>query len=453
MLLAAILVKALNLGLRALRLGHGSTLPGRLALRLVPDLWQKLAALPNLSFVLVSGTNGKTTTTHILHHLLAQAGWRVETNTGGANLESGLLTAVMLRLPLACRRDRRVIYVLEIDEAALTGLADRLRPIAVILTNLCRDQLDRYGELDAIASRIGRTLSSLGRSRAILNADDPGVARLGTGLAAVSYFGLDAEIEPCGLSSPIEHYTCEACRVSLAYRRVYLGHFGDWHCPGCGIERPSRRTSAAAVIPDPDGEGAQILLRVGGGEIRAHLPLPGLHNVYNALAAADAAVCLGLDPAAISAGLPTVTPCFGRGERQRVGERELLLFLIKNPTGANTVLETIAHRQAQCLWFLINDCAADGRDVSWLWDVDFEGFWARNGLPGQVAISGRRAWDMAVRLRYSDLPVDRILVMPAIKDGLRLISQRSSTEGPCFVLATYTSMLALRDRLSRAARW
>ena len=182
------------------------------------------------------------------------------------------------------------------------------------------------------------------------------------------------------------------------------------------------------------------------------LPLPGLHNIYNALAAAGAAAQLGLALPAIAQSLGRVTPCFGRGERVRAGPRELHLFLIKNPAGANTVLETLCRRKVQDMWFIINDRIADGRDVSWLWDVDFEGFWARNGYPARVAVSGRRALDLAVRFRYSGLPEDRIRVLSRIRHGLRHVATEGHPE-TCYVLATYTSLLELRDRLPKAGRW
>lgn len=409
-----------------------------------------MAELPWLRFILVSGTNGKTTTAHLLHHLLARSGRRALLNDSGANLESGLLTAILTRLPLRPPGGASATFILEVDEAALARLADRLRPETVILTNFCRDQLDRYGELDAMAARLGRALAGLEPPPAlILNADDPGVARLGSGRAGVSYYGLDAELAGAW-SPPLEHFACESCGAELAYNRIFLGHCGDWHCPSCGLARPARQAGLAGLAPDPGGEGFALRLDLGGEEIAARLPLPGLHNVYNALAAAAAAVSLGVRPAEAAAGLSSAAPCFGRGERQRLGGRELRLFLIKNPAGANAILETISPRRATDLWFAINDLTADGRDVSWLWDVDFEGFWQRNGPPGRVLVSGRRALDLAVRLRYSGLPPERIAILPRIRRGLRLAVAGA---GPLYVLATYTAMLSLRERLKTAERW
>lgn len=451
LLWAAVLARTAHFLLRRLHLGHGSTLPGRLARALTPGLWSRLKSLPYVRFILISGTNGKTTTVHILHHLLADAGWRVESNTSGANLESGLLTTILLRLPLRGASEP-LAFVLEVDEAFLVRLLGWIQPQALILTNFCRDQLDRYGELNTVTARLAKAMDALPADLpVILNADDPGTAGLGR-LRSCSYFGFEAEYAAEAWQSPLEHHTCGVCKADLAYHRTYLGHYGDWYCPACRSGRPARQTALTKIIPDPDGDGASLCIRLCGGEQPAHLKLPGLHNVYNALAAVETAARLGLAPSRIAGGLSRVDPCFGRGEIQRAGKCLIHLFLIKNPTGANTVLETLSHKPAREIWFLINDRDADGRDVSWLWDVDFEGFWTRNGLPEAVLISGRRALDLAVRLDYSGLPKERLTVMPKIKQGLSRIKTRPG-EATCYVLATYTAMLDLRGRIKKAYRW
>ena len=330
----AVLVRTASFSLRCLRLGHGSTMPGRLARCLVPDLLPRVASLPFLRVILVSGTNGKTTTAHILHHLLTQAGWRAESNPSGANLETGLLTAILTRLPFRVPAGSTMAFILEIDEAALARLADRLHPQLVVLTNFCRDQLDRYGELDHVATAIGNALARVGPALpVVLNADDPGVSSLGRERPA-TFYGLEAAGASCDWASPLEHYTCPACRADLAYRQIYLGHYGDWYCPSCGQGRPARRIAATRIHEDDEAEGSSFHLHLGEEEIPARLPLLGLHNVYNALAAAGAAAELGLALPAIAQSLGSVTPCFGRGERVRVGPRELHLFLIKNPAGS-----------------------------------------------------------------------------------------------------------------------
>ncbi|MGZ4430031.1 MAG: MurT ligase domain-containing protein, partial [Gaiellales bacterium] len=333
----------------------------------------------------------------------------------------------------------------EVDEAALAVLAPALRPRLLCLGNLFRDQLDRYGELELVADRWRGVVAALAPHAVLVrNADDPLVASLGEGRSGTVSYGVD---DP-GLALPAMQHAadskwCVRCGARYLYDAVYLGHLGAWRCPSCGVGRPPLDV-AARDVRHHGLEAVSFTLAAAGGEARVRLPVPGLYNVYNALAAsALAAAVAPLEVAALAGGLERFSAAFGRFERLRVDGREVVLLLVKNPAGANEVIRTLGHDAApKTLLIALNDRIADGRDISWIWDVDFE---LLAGLVERAVVTGTRAAEMGMRLKYAGIDRGLIEVLPALEAALdRCLA---AADGPAYVLATYTAMLDLRGLL------
>jgi UDP-N-acetylmuramyl tripeptide synthase len=417
-------------------------------LALSPRALARMGAELEEGSVLISATNGKTTTAAMVAATLERAGRPVVHNRAGSNMAWGVATAL-----LDAGRSPHQIGLFEVDEAWLPQVARELSPRLVLLANLFRDQLDRYGELESLADRWAELVSGPGAPpELVLNADDPLVADLGRERDGVTYFGLEDDSQALPeLQHAADSKHCRNCGAAYNYEAVYLGHMGRYRCPSCGRERP-RPDVAATRVRLQGMSGSDIDIRTPQGELSVRLPAPGLYNVYNAIAATATALRLGVAPEAVREALEGFGGAFGRVETIPVGEHELSILLIKNPAGANEVLRTITLEDgALDLWVALNDRIADGRDVSWIWDADFE---LLRGRVRRVTCSGTRAEEMAVRLKYAALgaqiEVDRDL--EASLDGAL-----AATPGRrLFALPTYTALLDLRDLLSRrglAARW
>ncbi|HEX2231823.1 MAG TPA: MurT ligase domain-containing protein, partial [Thermoleophilaceae bacterium] len=373
----------------------GTTAPGRLLLRLSPRALGRMAKGLERGAVLVSATNGKTTTAAMVAAALERDGRRVVHNRAGSNMSWGVATAL-----LDAGRDPGQLGLFEVDEAWLPRVARELHPRAYLLSNLFRDQLDRYGELELLADRWAELVAEQhGRASFVLNADDPLVADLGRGRNGVTYFGLDDDSQALpDMQHAADSKHCRKCGSPYAYEAVYLGHLGRYRCPNCGRERPVPDVSATRV--ELHGmSGSSMGLRTPRGELSLTLPLPGLYNVYNALAAAALALDLGVPLATVGQALEGFAGAFGRVETIPVDGRSLSILLVKNPAGANEVLRTLTLEEGRLdLWLALNDRIADGRDVSWIWDADFE---LLAGRVRRVTCSGTRAEEMALRLKYA----------------------------------------------------
>jgi UDP-N-acetylmuramyl tripeptide synthase len=432
-----------------LRLGRsgGTTAPGRLLLRMHPDALAPLGRRLEDGAAVVSATNGKTTTAAMLAGVLERAGERVVHNRAGSNMHWGVATAL-----LDAGRAPSEIGLFEVDEAWLAPVARALDARLFLLSNLFRDQLDRYGELDEVADRWAALVAERdGRSRFVLNADDPLVADLGRDRAGVAYFGLeDDEQRLPELQHAADSKRCRNCGANYRYEAVYMGHLGRYQCPRCGRSRPQPTVVAERVRPRGMA-GSEVSIRTARGQLEVALPLPGLYNVYNALGATAAALELGAELDHVKAGLERTAAVFGRVERLRLSGVEVAILLVKNPAGANEVLRTLRLEEGPLeLWLALSDRIADGRDVSWVWDADFEQL---AGRVRRVTCSGTRAEEMALRLKYAgvDAPiaVDRDL-------GRSLDAAVAAADGALYALPTYTALLELRAQLADrgvAARW
>jgi UDP-N-acetylmuramyl tripeptide synthase len=425
---------------RAAGAGGGTTLPGKLLWKLDPGAVDRLAARLPRGSALISATNGKTTTSAMAARILAPS-TRLAHNRSGANLVSGVASALL------AARDAE-LGLFEVDEAALPEVARRLRPRALCLGNLFRDQLDRYGELELLAGRWRDAVRELSAEAAlVVNGDDPQVGDLGRERTGATVFGVD---DVRHASAELQHAAdskwCLRCGTPYTYAAAYIGHLGDYRCDACGHARPPLDVCARGI--ELNGlESVSFELVTPDGSRRIALAVPGLYNVYNALAAASLARALGVELDGIQAGLQGFSAAFGRFERIVIENQTLLVLLIKNPAGANEVVRTlVAGGAPKLLLVALNDEIADGRDVSWIWDVDFEPLLGR--LERLVA-TGERAAELALRFRYAGMPSDAIEVVPSLERALDRGLELTRPGSELVALPTYTAMLALREVVAR----
>lgn len=425
--------------------GGGGALPGVVAERLDPHLSSKLAAGLTGGVIIVTGTNGKTTTTKLIAELLKSTGIKVVTNSSGSNLKRGVTSALIAAADIRGKVDATV-GLFEVDEASLRRISPDLKPDHIIVTNLFRDQLDRYGELDTTAALIGEGINGTG-AQLYLNADDPLVASLAKYAESadhVHYYGIEGvPVNPVGMhQTATDSDRCPVCRSRLIFSRIFYGHVGHYRCPKGDFARPVPEVVITNVVT-ADRMGSKFVLGLGGKRAEYDFPLPGTYNLYNALAAASLSYGLKISSATLSATLRATQAAFGRVERIEIAGRTLVLLLIKNPAGFTQVLQTfVIGRESVRAMFVINDSAADGRDVSWLWDVPLE---ALSGFHPDVITAGVRGSDMAVRLKYAGVES-----RPAagLAEGISDLVNSTPIGGTAYILPTYTAMLEVRKVLA-----
>jgi UDP-N-acetylmuramyl tripeptide synthase len=462
------LARAIGAASRRTGRGGGTTLPGRVLLRLEPEAIAKLGAGLSGGATIVSATNGKTTTAGMIAAILAAEGRPPVHNRAGSNMTWGVATALL--------EQRGAEGLFEVDEAWLPRVAQQLHPRLIVLGNLFRDQLDRYGEMETLAEEWAKAVDAAPAGTALaLNADDPLIADLGRDpdterpRDGVLCFGIEDHSQALPeLQHAFDAKHCRRCGHPYAYEVAFVGHLGHYSCPNCGAQRP-RPDVAATRIELRGMEGSVSTVRVPGGEIEVELPLPGLYNVYNALAAIAAALQLGVPATRVATALAGMRAAFGRVETIQMGDGEVSILLIKNPAGANEVLRTLklesssqkpSDSEGNCerteggralagadgidLWIALNDRIADGRDVSWVWDADFE---VLGGAVRRVTCAGTRAPEMALRLKYAGWPEESIAVEPEIATSLDA-AVAAAAPGRLFALPTYTALMELRKLLA-----
>ncbi len=414
--------------------GGGTTLPGRVLLKLDPAAIEKLGSGLEHGSTLISATNGKTTTAAMLASILTANGRRPVHNRAGSNMTWGVATALLEQ-----SGDEGLF---EVDEAWLPETTERLGPRAILLGNLFRDQLDRYGETEALADAwVKLAESRAGKTDFVLNADDPLVADIGRYSGdGTTYFGIEDESAALAeLQHAHDAKQCRVCGHALDYRRAFVGHLGHYSCPNCGMKRPAP-TVFADEIALKGMSGVEATIVSPEGSARLKLPLPGLYNLYNALGAIATARVLGVAVTDSIAALAGMEAVFGRVERIQIGETELSILLIKNPAGANEVIRTLALEPGKLdLWIALNDRIADGRDVSWIWDADFE---MLAGHVRSIVCTGTRGPEMALRLKYAGWDTDRITVVEKLDASLGEALGRKPEK--LFAMPTYTALLDLR---------
>ncbi len=468
--MAVMVARTVSFGLR--KMGRGATtLPGRVALSLYPDILNELSV--DKTVILVTGTNGKTTTTHMITSIARQLGYITITNVSGANLGTGIVTTFIEGLSVdkkARKAKRKVLYAIEIDEAAFSKISGSLRPSLCVVTNLFRDQLDRYGELIHTRKLIANGLQNT-KGLVLLNSDDSLVASLEKGMEnRTSFFGINilstesnsvTKIEESDSSEPLSDAShCMYCHTKYVYKSRVFGHLGDFKCPNCGYERqspeffinydPACKVVQGKTIADA---GFPIKLAWKLESEKIGLPIPGLHNCYNTIAAVAAVSLIGqlkrdrdLNFKLAARASENIRPAFGRMEKFPVGNKTLCILLVKNPVGMESALSFVSQASDMgALYLLLNSNAADGKDISWIWDVDFE----NKHYPEHVYVSGERYGDMYLRLAYAGIDPSNLHPKGAEFCG-ELIDEalEKCQEGQClYILPNYTSMLELRKIL------
>ncbi len=426
--LAVSLAKSVTFVVRSLRLGAASVLPGAIARRIAPQLLKLLSQQVKQGVILIAGTNGKTTTALLLCTILERNGYRISHNSTGANLENGLITALMDSANFLGTLD--VDYaILEVDENIVPKVLAPLQPRIILCLNLFRDQLDRYGEVDTISKRWTKVISTLPPETVVIpNADDPTLSYLGQELPQkVLFFGLN---EPEQYLEAIPHAVdsiyCPRCGHALDYQGVYLSHLGDFTCPSCGFTK-SQPTLASR-------EWSQILV--------------GLYNKYNTLAAVTAAKELGIDEITIRDTVNNFQAAFGRAEDLQINGKRVRILLSKNPVGTNETIRVVTQSTDYTTLLVLNDRTPDGTDVSWIWDVDTEKLVERGGT---LVVSGDRVYDLALRLRYSQKSLENpinLIVETDLKQAIAIALEQTPENETLHILPTYSAMLEVREVLT-----
>ena len=426
-----ILITKLLIYLLKLR-GGGSSLPGKVALRLNKNILMKLSH--GWKVVLVTGTNGKTTTSDMIVKALQADGLTVINNSAGANMTPGIATAFAKYYRFGDRRLNRYA-VIEVDEAYMRQVTSMTNPAMVVVTNIFRDQLDRYGETTTTYKFILDGIKNVPAAKLILNGDESMLENMPVPNECV-YFGFDSYGKP-EVAANTESIFCRDCKTRYEYRSIVFNHLGDYECPSCGHARPELNYSVTDVVLSPDGSYVKV------NDTDVAVGVPGLYNIYNAVCAYAVADNLGVAVEKIKKSLALQESKFGRFESIAVDHKTMKLLLIKNPAGCNQCIDTVAIDEARVsLAFLLNDKYADGRDVSWIYDAHFEKLAAMN--VDKVIIGGDRAYDMAIRLKVAGLDKVNFTI---VADFDAVMTAIRGQEHDVYAFTTYTAMTSFRGYL------
>lgn len=413
-------------------LGSGSTWPGHIALSLDKNFISKLQKNSNLKVIFIAGTNGKTTTSKILTTILRENNFRVFQNKSGANLLNGVASSLLLHSNLAGKIDYD-FAVFEIDENTLPKILEQITPFAIIVLNLFRDQLDRYGELDSIAKKWHEAFKKLNKETSlILNADDPLISYLSHGIKSKTLFiGLKNSKSKNEIEESADSIYCPKCQTKLNYSSIFYSHLGIWMCPNCHLQRPH---------PDLSD---------------SFFPLLGTYNNYNTLAAVLISQVIDIDHKVINSALHKVIPAFGRQEKLNIDGKNVEIYLSKNPTSMNESLQTVIQKEKNPnILFVLNDQTPDGRDVSWIWDINFELYIDKFK---SVFISGDRVYDMGLRIEYAQSQNSKFntqnynskfKMFEELKESINTALNSINQNETLYILPTYSAMLEVRKILT-----
>lgn len=440
---AILLCKALRLISRVLNRG-GTAMPGRFALKVCPDLLGRLAK--DVKTVAVTGTNGKTTSARMIEEAFADEGRSYFANRSGANLISGITTEFVMNCTLT-GKPKKEYAVIECDEAAAVRVFPQLKPEVIVVTNLFRDQLDRYGEVTHTLENIRRAISGTPDSLLCLNADCSLTASLALDLPnKVRWFGIEKGAAAShGKTELSDASHCIRCKTEYEYDYISYGHLGGFRCPKCGYAR-HKADYAVTDIVEQGINGSTVVMDMDGEKRIVSINLPAMYNIYNAVGAAAAINAMGMDREAALKALGRFKCGFGRMEQFDLGGGTKMM-LVKNPAGCNQVIDFLQNvKEKFILVICLNDRAADGTDISWIWDADFEGLAALGGRLQRVIVCGDRAEDMRVRVKYAGIDDGFIETQ---RDYAALVEQIGSQTLPVFIMPTYTAMLELREHVIR----
>ena len=427
--------------------GGATAAPGLYALKIDPNIVKKLSSqIPQT--IVVSGTNGKTTTSRLIYNILSQNS-HVLHNRQGSNLLRGIASTLILKSSISGKINVE-IGLWETDEATLPNVIENTTPQTVVLLNLFRDQLDRYGEVDSIRKKWQEALKNLNKtSTLILNADDPGVSFLAENFEGnVFYFGVEkaSNLPPASLVSDVKH--CLKCSSSLKYSVKLSSHLGHYICPNCNFKRPKAQIAATEAKLNKNFS-TSLSLKIKNASLNINYNLPGLYNVYNILAATAAASHLKTSDKKIKMIIEDFSSAFGRFQKIKINDKNVIFFLIKNPTGANEVLRTISIKSKLNILAVLNDNYADGKDVSWIWDTNWEQI---SKSVQKITVCGTRAWEMANRLKYAQIPLGKKDVYEdincAIDESLKSLNKNDTL----IILPSYTALLKIQKELAKKGK-
>ena len=438
---------------RLLRIGGGTSLPGMIARRIDPDVLKSVIGTSRAKKIVITGSNGKTTTSRMAAAIATHDGKRISHNRTGSNLLQGVTSVVVNFANIFGQLDSDVL-LFEIDEGTMALAVPEIQPDVIVITNIFRDQLDRYGEIYSVAGALNKVLEDLPETATILlNGNDPQVANFGQHAKAKRlFFGL----ETTEVGTPVPEQSadvirCIHCQEDLLYEVAYMSHLGIYRCPNCGYTLPKLDIAATSVKLAPDGQGpTHVELRTPQGPMTLDIPLPGLHNVYNAAAAIGASLAAGFDKVKMPAALASIQPAFGRLEKIQAGDQTIYLSFVKNPTSFNLMLRLIVqHPGKKHLLLAASHTLVDGEDFSWLWDVEIEEI--TQDIVDAVC-SGNKPEELAMRLKYGDVPVDKIQTIVDREAALDTALKNAGPGGTLYMLCSYTPTHEFR-RIMQKRGW
>jgi UDP-N-acetylmuramyl tripeptide synthase len=437
----AILIGKILIKLSRLAGKQGTDFPGRIAKIVCPELLEKLAANVQEEIYIVTGTNGKTTTSNMIAAILREKGYTLVHNTAGANMLSGIITAFIQASDL--KGQKKFDYgLLEVDEAYVPLLIKQTRPRVVVITNFFRDQLDRYGELDHTINLIKDGVRNTD-IELVLNGDDPLISHFhnDTGLHCWYYGFEDTIYDTFESMESREGRYCVFCGNELEYERYHYAQLGKFRCHNCHNQNPHFNFTGRNLKMNP-------FIEMHINDLPVQSPYQGFYNAYNILAAVSVARLVGIQDDVIQRAIAGYKPRAGRMENFIINGKRTVLILVKNPTGLNQTLSTLLYdNQSKNLFFALNDNAADGRDISWIWDAEVEMLSQAEAGIKYVVCSGLRSGDIAVRIKYSGIEASIINIKNDLKEGIQM-----ATAGPGevnYILSTYTALFECQKILKK----
>ncbi len=420
----------------------GTSLPGKIALKIYPNILKELSS--GISSIVVTGTNGKTTTSRIISTILDDANYTFISNKSGANLISGITTVFIENQ----HKDYKYA-LLEIDEAAFKTVSKHIDVRYLLITNLFRDQLDRYGEISHTLANIVEGISNCPLAVICINADCSLLSSIGRQVKnKIIYYGIDQPFPTTDYSLSDAPY-CFFCKTKYEYSYKTFGHLGGFSCPNCGYSRISPNI-AVTTLQEMNEKHSVVEMTVDNLKIKTTINLPGEYNIYNGISAFSIGYTLGIDNKTLTHSLATFKGGFGRMENMSLNGVDTHIILVKNPAGLNSVINYLSTLSKPfVLTLILNDQFADGTDVSWIWDVLFENLQSNISMISHIYISGIRKYDMALRLKYALLPENKITICTTTKELIKTISNPLLIPNTSYILPTYTAMFDLRASLGK----
>ena len=435
--------KATRFALRLLGRG-GTNLPGKLALKCCPDILAHLGKQVNT--VVVTGTNGKTTSARMLEEAYKKADVKAFSNRSGANLLPGI-TAEFIGNASLFGKMRVQHAIIECDEAAFRHAAKYLDAKVILVTNVFRDQLDRFGEIANTISSIGAGISQSPNATLCINGDCPLLVFMVQNLnKPVCYFGAEDSFGQEGGGSMVEAMACPKCQTKLVYAYKTYGHLGAYACESCDFKRPKTQVSVVKLLSQT-ADNTTVEVKIGETISQTNINLPGIYNVYNAIGVLAVCSVLAMPISKMLEALAEFQGGFGRMEAMTVGKAKVRMILVKNPIGASQVFTYLAGMKEACkLVVCLNDRSGDGADVSWIWDIETEALLEMQEEIESIYCGGIRADELAVWLKYVGIREEKIQVEHNMDALLQTVAE---SELPVYMMPTYTAMLEMRGKLEK----